>query len=805
MDTLLLELKYGVRSLRRHPWFTAVAVLSLALGIGANTAIFSVVDAVLLRALPFRDADRLAIVWEEASFAGFPQNTPSPANYLDWKAQNTVFEDMAAIADRSFTLTGGGEPEKVMAQAVTANLFQVLGVQPLLGRALLPDDDTPDSNVVLISYGLWQRRFGGEPDVLDGDIMLDGQNYRVVGVMPREFQFLGDSIEIWKPLGLTPQEAAKRTTHYLSVVARLKPGVTMQRAQADMETIMSRLAREYPDEIGKLGAVVVPLRDQLAGGLRRPLLALQLAVALVLLISCGNVASLLLSRSATRRREIAMRTTLGASRARIVRQLIMESLLLAVGGGALGVLLAFSSFTFLQRLIPPVMSLSTGLEIDATVLAFTAVICVLSALGFSLAPALQASRADLSEAMKQGAPSGGPAAQRRLRDATVVGQVALAFVVLVGAALLVRTVYALQNQYSGLRPDRVLMVRTELTPAKYGEPAQRASFYDEVLTRVASLPGVVSAGYTTSVPLEWKGGTSGFFPEGKPSVPGLVYDANHRQVSADYLPTIGIPLLQGRNFDERDDERAQPVAIINETMARQYWPGEDAVGKRIRVGRPDSEWRVIVGVAGDVRQMGVDAPVKAEMYLPYPQMTTDPWYAARDLVIRVSGDPLEIASAVRQEVRAVDPDQPISAIETMAAVIGKETAAQRVSTVLSGAFGTLALLLATVGLYGVLSYFVVQHTRQIGVRLALGAQQSQILSLVLKKGLLLAALGVGVGLGASLVLTRLMQSMLFEVDSSDPLTFAGVAAVLAGVALVACYVPARRAARVDPLMALRHD
>jgi predicted permease len=803
MATLWIELRYGMRTLRRHPWFTAVAVLSLALGIGANTAIFSVVDAVLLRSLPFRDVERLAIVWEEASFAGFPQNTPAPANYLDWKAQNSVFEDMAAIADRSFTVTGGGEPEKVMAQAVTANLFQVLGVRPLLGRDFLPDDDTPDSNVVLISYGLWQRRFGGEPGVIDRDIMLDGQNHRVVGVMPRAFQFLGDSIGIWKPLGLTPQEAAKRTNHYLSVVARLKPGVTMQRAQLDMETIMSRLAREYPNEVGKLGAVVVPLRDQLAGGLRRPLLALQLAVGLVLLISCGNVASLLLSRSATRRREIAMRTTLGASRSRIVRQLIMESLLLAIAGGAFGVLLAWSSFTFLQRLIPPAMSLSTGLEIDATVLAFTAVICVLSALGFSLAPALQASRADLSEAMKQGAPSGGPASQRRLRDATVVGQVALAFVVLVGAALLVRTVYALQNQYSGLRPDRV--VRTELSPAKYGEPSRRASFYEEVLARVASLPGVVSAGYTTSVPLEWKGGTSGFFPEGKPSVPGLVYDANHRQVSADYLPTIGIPLLQGRNFDERDDERAQPVAIVNETMARQYWPGEDAVGKRFKVGTPDSEWRVIVGVAGDVRQMGVDAPVKAEMYLPYPQMTTDPWYAARDLVIRLSGDPLEIANAVRQEVRAVDPDQPISEIETMAAVIGRETAAQRVSTVLSGAFGTLALLLATVGLYGVLSYFVAQHTRQIGVRLALGAQQSQVLSLVLKKGLLLTALGVGVGLGASLVLTRLMQSMLFEVDSSDPLTFAGVAALLAGVALAACYLPARRAAGVDPLMALRHD
>ena len=807
MDTLWRDLRYAVRVLLKQRGFAALAVLSLGLGIGANTAIFSIVNAVLLRALPFYDPDRLVIVWEDASFVGFPQNTPAPANYADWKAQNSVFDDMGAVRERSFNLTGEVEPEKVTAYAVTANLFALLGVEPALGRYFSPEDDSGAANVVMVSFALWQRRFGGQPDILDREILLDGQKHRVIGVMPRGFQFLDDSVGLWTPLALTAADLATRTSHYLTVVARMKPGVTLQEAQTDVETIMARIARDYPKEAGELGAFVLPLREQLAGEARRPLVMLLIAGGLVLTICCSNVANLFLSRAAARRREIAMRTTLGASRWRIARQLLAESVLLASAGGTLGVLLAWWSFGFLERMVPSEMSFSAQLEIDATVLLFTAAICVLTGVGFGLAPALQASKIDLNEAIKPDGGHSGFVAQHRLRNAMVVAQVALALVVLVGAGLMIRTVHALEDQYSGLRPDRVLTLRTDLPLNKYDEPQKRANFYDDVLARVKSLQNVVAAAYTTSVPLEWKGGTSGFFPEGKPVLPSFSYDANHRQVSYEYLTTMGIPLIRGRQFDSRDQSQAQPVAIINAAMARQFWPGEDAIGRRFKLGAPDSDepWRVIVGIAGDVRQMGTDVPVKAEMYLPYSQMTTDPWYAARDLVIRTSTDPMRIVDAVRREIQAVDPDQPLSNIRTMAAVIDEETETRRVGTTLSTAFGALALLLVTVGIYGVLSYFVVQHTRQIGVRLALGAQPRDVLSLVLRKGLFLTLIGLAIGLAASVALTRLMRSLLFEVSAADPMTFAAVAILLACVAFAACCIPARRAAKVDPIVALRYE
>jgi len=807
MDAFWRDLRYAARVLLKRRGFAAVAVLSLALGIGANTAIFSVFSAVLLRALPFHDADRLVVVWEDASFVGFPQNTPAPANYVDWNAQNDVFEGMGAFAERTFNLTGGAEPEKVLAHAVTANLLPLLGIEPAVGRYFTAEEESGASKVVVLSYRVWQSRFGGRADVLDQDVLLNGVQYRVVGVMPRGFQFLDDNVGLWAPLGLTAEELASRTSHYLTVIARLKPGVSVGQAQTEMNTIMARIVRDHPDSAGRLGVSVLPLQQQLTGDVRRPLIMLQSAAALVLLICCSNVANLFLSRATTRRREIAMRTSLGASRATIVRQLLIESVLVAGAGGVLGLLLARWSFAFLQQLIPSAMTLSTPLQLNAGMLAFASMTCLLVGVAIGLAPALQASKVDLSEATKADGGHTNLVKQARLRSTMVVAQVALAVVVLVGAGLMLRTISELQEQYSGLQPNRVLTLRTDLPLNKYDEPQRRVNFYDEVLARVQALPDVQAAAYTTSVPLEWKGGTTGFYPEGKEVLAQLSYDANHRQVSPGYFTTMGIALLRGRHFDASDRLEAEPVAIVNEAMARQFWPGEEAIGKRFKMGGASSNepWRRIVGVAADVRQMGVDAPVKAEMYFPYAQMTVSPWYAPRDLVIRTSGDPTRIVAAVRQEIRAVDPDQPVSNITTMANVIDKETAPRRIGTVLSSAFAGLALVLAALGIYGVLSYYVVQQTRTIGVRLALGGRPRDILSLVLRKGVVLTSIGVVIGLGAAFALTRLMQNLLFGVRALDPLTFAVVAVVIAAVALAACAIPARRAAKVDPLVALRYE
>jgi len=813
METLLKDIRYGVRSLLKRPGFTAVAVITLALGIGANTAIFSVVNAVLLRALPFPNADRLVMVWEDASFAGFPRNTPAPANYADWKTQNQVFEEMAALDERSFNLTGDGEPEKIEAFGVTANLFPLLGIKPALGRVFLSEEDKPEVNkVVIINHSLWQQRYGSERSIIGRELLLNGEKYTVVGVMPAGFQFLDSHVGLWVPIAFTSEKLTQRSAHYLNVVARMKPGVALDQANADIRTIQQRITRDHPDEAGRISAFVMPLRDQLAGDVRRPLLVLLVAVGFVLLIACANIANLLLSRAASRRREMAVRSALGASRVRIVRQLLIESLLLSSVGSVCGLLLATWSFAFLQRLIPDGLAISTKLNLDAQVLGFTVLVTLLTALIFGLAPAFQASKIDLNEALKQGGGRTGlNVGGNRLRSAMVVAEVALALVLLVGAGLLIQTFLKLRDQYSGLRPEGVLTLRTVLPLSKYPEQVQRSNFYKQVLERVKFLPGVISAGYSTTVPLAWKGGTNGFFPEGRTIeqayAGGLSFDANHRKVSVDYLKTMGIPVLRGRSFNDSDNEQAIHVAIVNETMARQYWPGEDAIGKRFKLGGPDDDipWITIVGVAGDVRQMGIDEPVKAEMYFPYQQKSDQAWNAPRDLAIRTSVDPLSLVSAVRNEIHQVDPNQPISDVRTMDQVLGEETAARRLGMTLLTIFAALALLLATLGIYGVLAYFVVQHTQEIGVRMALGAQRGDILRLVVMKGMRLALLGVVIGLGVAFAMTRLMSSLVYGVGTGDPVTYATIALLLTGVALLACYLPARRATRVDPMVALIYE
>ncbi len=815
MKTLLNDFRYGVRVLARRPWFTAVAVLTLALGIGANTAVFSLVSAVFVRPLKYREAERLVMVWEVVERLGFARDNPAVANFADWRSQNRVFEDMAATRHLTYDLTGGGgEPEKLLALGVGANFFPLLGVEPALGRAFHADEDRPGApRVAVLGHGLWQRRFGGDPGVVGSELLLDGEKYTVVGVMPRGFQFDTAGVDLWTPIAFTPEQLAERGIHYLSVVARLRPGVTIEQADADVKAITARIAAAYPDEAGGVGASVIPVREYLAGGSRASLLMLLAAVAMVLLIACANVAGVLLSRAAARRREIAVRAALGASRWRIVRQLLAESVLLGGAGGALGLLLALWAFAFLGQLVPAGMREMAEPRLDFSVLCFTLLVSLLAGVVFGLAPALQASKTDLNDALKQAGGRGGAGEGRRLRGAFVVSQVALSLVLLVGAGLLFQTLQRLREQYTELRPESVLTVRTQLAENRYGEPARRAAFYDEVLSRVRSLPGVVAAGYTTAVPLTRKGGANGLSLEGRDNGAGASWNANHRQVSPDFFRAMGMALREGRDFDARDDAGAPAVAAVNETMARSFWPGESALGKRFKVGAPDSPvpWLTIVAVVSDVRQMGADAPVKAEMYVPYrqaaPLWKTAPYsfFTPRDLVVRASVPPPSLVPAVRAAVGEIDAYQPVAGVRTMDEVLGRETAQRSVGVTLLAAFAALALLLSALGIYGVLAFFVVQHTPEIGVRVALGARPLDVLRLVVGRGMKLALAGVGVGLLGALALTRLMRSLLFGVSAADPLTFVGVALLLTLVALLACLIPARRATKVDPMVALRYE
>jgi predicted permease len=822
MNTLIQDLRYGWRWLLKSRGFTAVAVLSLALGIGANTAIFSLVNSVLLKPLSYHDPDSLVMVWEDATSAGFPRNQPAPANFIDWRGQSQTFERMAALDWREFNLTGDARPERVIAYAVTADFFPLLGVNPELGRTFLPEEDRPGANkVAVISHKFWESRFGGDRAIIGKEILLDGEGYQVIGVMPAGFQFIKDFINLWVPMGMTQRELADRNSHYLLVAGKMKPGVSLEQANSDIQTIQRRIARDYPNEAGEISAYVIPLREELAGDVDRPLIVLMAAVGFVLLIACANIANLLLARAASRHKEIAIRTALGASRGRILRQLLTESVLLSAVGAVVGLLFAAASFSFLEKMIPEGMALATELSIDSRVLGYTLLISLITGVIFGLAPALQASNPDLNRALKQGGwstPSGGLGMGGNwLRNGMVVTEIALALVLLVGAGLLIQTFYKLRNQYSGIRPENLVRLQTSLPQQKIADHAKSTTFYDQVLERVKRVPGVVSAGYTTTVPLAWKGGTSAIAIEGRSAqemkAGGLSSDANHRQVSIDYLQTMGIPLREGRYFNESDAPQSMPVAIINETMARQYWPNGadgangDALGKRFKVNDPylESPWLAIVGIVADVKQMGLDAPARAEMYLPYRQFKSHPWFRPRDLVIRTSIEPMSIVTAIRQEIQAVDPDQPVSGVATMGEILNEETALRRMGMTLLTVFAGLALLLAILGTYGVLSYFVTQHTVEIGVRIALGAQKGDILGLVVKKGMRLALLGVSIGLAASFALTRLMSSLLYGVKASDPITFGLVGILLTAVALLACYIPARRATKVDPKVALRYE
>ena len=807
MRTLSQDIRYGLRILAKSPGFTAVALLTLTLGIGATAAIFSVVDAVLLRALPYRDASRLVMVFEDTSKLGFPHNTPAPGNYSDWKNQKQIFEDLAALNYSVYNLTGGdSEPEKLEGARVTYNLFPLLGVKPILGRSFLPEEDRPGApRVAILSYGLWQRRFGGDPHITGKEILLDNEKNVVIGVMPPGFSYPKDD-DLWTPAAYSSETLANRGSHYLLVTGRLLPGVSIEKANAELIVLSRRLAREYPATNSHIDRFFAePLQDSYTRESRRGLIVLFAAVGCILLIACANIANLLLSRASGRSREIAVRTAIGASRARMVRQLLTESALLALGGGAFGILIAQWCFTFLKNLIPQDLSQTIVLSLDLRVLAFAIIVSLGSSLLFGMAPAIQVSRIDLNDVLKEGGRGSSGGRRNWFRGLLVVGEVALSLMLLVGAGLLLQSFSNLRDLNPGFQADHVLTMRLAVSGSKYKEYPRRTEFFHQILERVRSLPGVKSVGFTSALPLTWKGGTSGFTPENVPLRPDIDYDANNRVVSPGYFEAMRIPLRSGRMFTETDGPDAQPVAIINETMARKFWPNQDPLGKRFRPGfGKDTPSYTIVGIIGDVHQMTLVEPSRQEMYFPYRQAKGN-WMVPRDMVIRTTADPLSLAAAVRRAVWSIDRDQPISDIATLDQVLDHEVAQRRVQATLLAGLAILALTLACIGIYGVLSYAVTQRTREIGLRVALGAAAPDIVRTVLAQGLGLAGIGILAGVAGSLALTRLLASLLFNVRATDLAVYLEAIAVFTAVAFLACYIPARRAAKVDPMIALRYE
>lgn len=809
MDTLLQDLRFGARMLWKNRGFTILTVTALALGIGFNTAIFSVVDTVLLRPLPYREPNRLVSIWERNLRAGIDRSEMSPANYLDLRAQNQVFEQVGAFIDQSITLTGVAEPERLEGQNVSANTLSLLGVQPVVGRTFLPEEDQPGNHqVVVLSYGLWQRRFARDAGIIGQQITLDGQPFNVVGVMPSGFFFPQRESELWTPLAMEPEQASGRGDHYLRVIARLKPGVSAEQAQAEAESIAARLAADFPRTNEGLGVFLNSLHADYVGNIRLALLILLGAVGLVLLIACANVANLLLARSTTRQREVAIRTALGARRGRIARQILTESLLLAGLGGLAGLLVAIWGVEFLLRLVPQTLSQVQGVSVDGRVLLFTLIVTVITGVICGLIPALQASRMQPGEALKDGGRgTQGGARGRRLLGALVVSEMALALVLLVGAGLLLRSFHRLSKIDPGFQTDNLLTLRTELPSTKYPGPEQRRAFYDEVLRRVKDLPGVESVGIISFIPLSFSGINFAFTVEGRTPVSDMKLPlAVYRVISPDYFSTMRIPILRGRSFDQHDTADAASVAVINRSLAEQFWPGEEAIGKRLKVGPADSPnaWATVIGVVGDVRQVGLLGEQTLEMYSTYKQDRRG-FVAPRDLVIRTKSDPASIVAAVRKQVWAVDKDQPVSNVRTVDQVFANAVSRERFQTLLLGLFAALALVLAIVGLYGVMSYAVTQRTHEIGIRMALGAQRGEVLRLIIRQGMLLTLAGVGLGIAVALGVTRLIAGVLFGVTATDPATFVVVAGLLVAVASLASYIPARRATKVDPLVALRYE
>jgi predicted permease len=801
--SFLTNLRYALRQVRENPGFFALAVAALALGIGANTAIFSAVEAVLLKSLPYNHPEQLVMVWEDASFIGFATNTPAPANYVDWKAQNQVFTDMAARRASSMSLTGDGAPEELYGQRVTPNFFDVLGVQPAVGRVFTEEEDKAKEQVVLLSYGLWLRRFGGDRSILGRSILLNRVATKVLGVMPKGFFFRERNVDYWTPLSFTPERWAQRNNHFLNVVARMKPGVTKERAQKDMDTIAARLQQQYPASNAKVGALVVPMQEDFAGDARNGLLVLQVASVFVLLIACSNLANLLLARSTGRRREIAVRLALGASRGQIAGQLLTESLLLSVVGGALGLGVGQACWGAFGKLVPAQVG-EGGFQINGQILLFTAVISIAAGLLFGLVPALRATDLSLHDALKEGARSGESRGGLRLRDGLVVGQFALAFALLAAAGLMIQTMWNLRKVDVGFRTEHLLTMAVPLPETEYSDKEKRRNFFSEVITNVRSLPEVKGAGFASDAPFTATGDTYGYLVEGEPPLmPGEINDALYREVTPGYLEAIGATLREGRLLGEGDREEGQLVVVVNEFFAKRHWPGRSAIGKRIRFDDLDEpSWRVVAGVVQDIRERGLLLEMKPAMYVPIGQVKPDSY---SNLVVRTAMEPASAIKAVESAVWSVDAQQPVTLIRTMDQLMEEDVADRTRPMILLGVFAGLAMVLACIGVYGVLSYAVAQRIREIGVRMALGAKPVDVTRMVLGRGMKLSAIGLLVGGALAAGLAVLLRTLLFGVTMMAPGIYAGTAAALVLVAMAACVIPARRAARVDPAVALRNE
>ena len=808
-DDMFQDLRYGVRMLLKQPGFTLIAALTLALGIGANTAIFSIVNAVLLRPLPYTDPERLVQVWEFNRPQHNPRSSVAPANFLDWRAQNHVFERIAAINPfPSFNLTGSQGPERVQAARISADFFPLFGVTPMLGRYFLPDEEQAGRNrVVVVSHGLWQRRYGSDPQLIGQSVSLNGNSFTVVGVLPPDFRFPRGEFDLVIPLALEGWEAVARGTHPLHVYARLKAGVTLRQAQEEMGAIARRLEEQYPNTNTGKAITLVPLHEQLTDQVRLALKVLLGAVGFVLLIACANVANLLLARSLARQKEFSVRLALGAGRGRLIRQLLTESVLLAGVGGIAGLLLALWSRQILVTLLTGANLIPRWIEIkiDGRVLIFTLVATLVTGLVFGVAPALAAMKADLNEALKEGgrkATSG--RRDQGLRHALVVSEIALAMMLLVGAGLMIQSFWRLLKVDPGFQPENVLTVDLSLPTARYPQGYQVSQFYDRLLHRIASLPGVRSVGGAAYLPFSGARNAWSFDIEGQPPLPADRVEAEWRPVTPGYFRTMGVPLSRGRDFTEQDVDGSPGVVIINEAMARLYWPGEDPLGRRLKLQDERKKvWHTVVGVVKDVRHLGPASEPKPEMYFPYSQLIY-PWYPMT-VVIRTESDPMRLAPAVRQAVLELDQEQPVYNIRTLEELFAKSVAPTRLHLVLFGIFAAVALILAVSGLYGVMNYSVAQRRHEIGIRMALGAQAGDVLRLVVGQGMGTTVVGVALGLVGAYAVTRLMSSLLFGVSATDPVTFTVVSAVLSTAALVACWIPARRAAKVDPMVALRHE
>jgi putative ABC transport system permease protein len=800
---MINDLRYAFRQLMKSPGFAAVTILTLALGIGACTAIFSVVNAVLLRPLDYPDPARLVII-RETQLPDFPEFSVSPPNYLDWEKQTKSFENLAAYSGARVNLTGEGEPQQLIGIKATAHYFDVYGIKPALGRTFLPEEDAPGKNhVVVLSYPFWQRVFGGAADVVGRAVQLSGEPYTVVGVAPRGFG-LASKVDAWMPMAFEPKETANdnRGAHYLNVAGRLRPGVTVAQAEAELRVLAAQLATQYPDSNKGWGIFMMPLQDYSVRDVRTVLYTLLGAVGCVLLIACANIANLLLARATARHREISIRAALGASRARLVRQLLTESVLLALCGGLAGILLARWGLDALLALAPANLPRVTDIHLDAGVLVFSLALSVITGLVFGIAPAWLAARADVNEALKQGSrgsTEGG--ARRRLRSALVVIEVTFALMLLGGAGLLARSFMQLAHVDPGFTPENATVLRLSLPQKKYALPEQQTAFADALLERMKTLPGVQAAGLTHSMPLV-SDYVLGFNIEGRPAIaPSDLPNTNYYAVTPEYFRAMGIRLVRGRVFTARDDAKAPRVAIINETMARQHFPNEDPIGKRINITNGPDTWREIIGIVGDIKQYGVDKATSNQSYEPFAQVP----FSSLNVVIRTSGPPAALLGAIRPTVYAVDKDQPIGTIRPLEEIMADSIARQRFAMTLLTVFSLVALVIAAVGIYGVMAYSVVQRTGEFGIRMALGAQQRDVLRLVLAQGGKLVGLGLLIGLAATLAASRAMGSMLFNTSAQDPLTLGAITLLLGAVALVACLLPANRATKVNPIEALRAE